>query len=90
MSRQKKVTINEMDFTLQSVSPRWYLDVNDRCGMTSGRRKSADYMDEMFKNVVIEPKEVSNDGLDYFEQIEDIGTAEKLLGEVESFLRDRK
>ncbi|RHT21002.1 hypothetical protein DXA97_13720 [Clostridium sp. OF09-36] len=86
MARQKKVTVNGMEFTLQSVSPRWYFDLNDRCGMTGGRRKTAEYMDELFKNVVVEPKEVSTNGLDYFEETEDIKTAGKLLTEVEHFL----
>ena len=86
MARQKKVTVNGMEFTLQSVSPRWYFDLNDRCGMTGGRRKTAEYMVELFKNVVVEPKEVSTNGLDYFEETEDIKTAGKLLTEVEHFL----
>ena len=54
--------------------------------MTGGRRKTAEYMDELFKNVVVEPKEVSTNGLDYFEETEDIKTAGKLLTEVEHFL----
>lgn len=89
MARQKKVTVNGMEFTLQSVSPRWYFDLNDRCRMTGGgSKKTAEYMDELFKNVVIEPKEVNTMGLDYFEEAEDIKTAESLIGEIESFLRE--
>lgn len=89
MAKQKKVKANGAEFTLQSVSPRWYFDLNDRCKMTGGgSKKTAEYMDEMFKNVVIEPKEVNTMGLDYFEEAEDIKTAESLIGEIESFLRE--
>lgn len=89
MAKQKKVVVNGNEFVLQSVSPRWYFDLNDRCGMTGGKKKTADYIDELFKNVVIEPKEVATKGFDYFEEVEDISTSEKLLGEIESFLRGR-
>ncbi len=89
MAKQKKVVVNGNEFVLQSVSPRWYFDLNDRCGMTGGKRKTAEYIDELFKNVVIDPKEVSTKGFDYFEEAEDILTPEKLLGEIESFLRGR-
>ena len=89
MAKQKKVKANGTEFTLQSVSPRWYFDLNDRCKMTGGgSKKTAEYMDELFKNVVIEPKEVNTMGLDYFEEAEDIKTAESLIGEIESFLRE--
>lgn len=89
MAKQKEVVVNGNKFMLQSVSPRWYFDLNDRCGMTGGKRKTAEYIDELFKNVVIDPKEVSTKGFDYFEEAEDILTPEKLLGEIESFLRGR-
>ena len=89
MAKQKKVVVNGNEFVLQSVSPRWYFDLNDRCGMTGGKKKTADYIDELFENVVIEPKEVATKGFDYFEEAEDISTSEKLLGETESFLRGR-
>ena len=89
MAKQKKVTVNGMEFTLQSVSPSWYMDHNDACGMTGGKRRTADYMDGLFKNVVIAPKEVNNEGMGYFDRTEDISTPEKLLSEIESFLRER-
>ena len=73
MAKQKEVVVNGNKFMLQSVSPRWYFDLNDRCGMTGGKRKT----------------EVSTKGFDYFEEAEDILTPEKLLGEIESFLRGR-
>ena len=90
MAKTEKVYVNGMEFTLQSVSPRFYFDLNDSCGMTGGKKKTGEYIDKLFKNVVIEPKEVSTRGLEYFDDTEDIDTAEKLLTKVESFLRERK
>ena len=89
MAKQKEVLVNGNKFVLQSVSPRWYFDLNDRCGMTGGKKRTADYIDELFKNVVVEPKEVSTKGFGYFEETEDLSTAEQLLREAESFLRGR-
>lgn len=88
MARQKGVTVNGKDFTLQSVSPRWYLGLNDRNGMTGGKKDTAGYIDELFKNVVVSPAEVQTSGLDFFG--DDVDSVEKLLSEVESFLRERK
>lgn len=90
MARTETVPVNGMEFTLQSVSPRFYFELNDSCGMTGSKKKTAEYIDGLFKNVVIEPKEVSAKGLGYFEETDDIDTAEKLLAKVESFLRARK
>ncbi|MFV0240769.1 MAG: hypothetical protein ACK5H4_12125 [Lacrimispora sphenoides] len=89
MAKKKEVMINGVNFELQGVSPTWYLDLNDTCGMTGGKRCTADYMDGLFKGVVIAPKEVSTEGMKYFDEKEDIETAEKLLTEIETFLRKR-
>ena len=68
MAKTKKVTVNGHEFELQSVSPSWYYDFNDECGNTgSGKRKSAKYMDGMFKNCVISPPEVKAQGMEYFD-----------------------
>ena len=78
MAKTKEITIGEQKFTLQSVSPSWYYDFNDECGNTgSGKRKSAKYMDGMFKNCVVAP----------FDDNEDLKTAEKLIAAIEQFLR---
>jgi hypothetical protein len=88
MAKQKEITINEQKFTLQSVSPSWYYDFNDECGNTGGgKRKSVKYMDGMFKNCVISPPEVKAQGMDYFDEKEDLATAEKLIAAIEQFLR---
>ncbi len=87
MSKTKDVTINNMKFTLQSVSPTWYYDFNDECGNTGGKRKSAKYMDGMFKNCVTFPPEVKAQGMAYFDENDDLSTAEKLIAAIEQFLR---
>ena len=88
MAKQKEVTIKGQKFTLQSVSPSWYYDFNDECGNTGGgKRKSTKYMDGMFRNCVIAPAEVKAEGMAYFDEKEDLSTAEKLIGAIEQFLR---
>lgn len=88
MAKTKKVTVNGQEFELQSVSPSWYYDFNDECGNTgSGKRKSAKYMDGMFKNCVISPPELKAQGMEYFDEKEDLKTPEQLIGAIEQFLR---
>jgi len=86
MATQKKVTVRGQEFTLQSVSPTWYLEQNDKYGMTGGKRQTPAYMDVMFRNCVISPPELTGSGMAYFDEREDIKTAIDLLKEIESFL----
>ena len=80
---------NGTEYTLQSVSPTWYYDTNDECGNTgSGKKKSAEYMDRMFKNCVIAPAEVRNQGMAYFDEQEDLKGPEALIKAIETFLRE--
>lgn len=89
MAKQKKVSVEGQEFTLQSVSPSWYFQTNDECGMTGGRsRDTTKYLDTMFKNVVISPPEVASQGMSYFDEKEDVKTPEKLIKAIEQFLRD--
>lgn len=90
MARHETVNVLGVDYELQSVSPQWYYEQNDRCGMTGGTRDTARYMDIMFKNVVVSPREVSTKGLKAFEDAEDIETPELLIREIERFLRPGK
>lgn len=90
MARHETVNVLGVDYELQSVSPRWYYEQNDRCGMTGGTRDTARYMDIMFKNVVVSPREVATKGLKAFEDEEDIETPELLIREIERFLRPGK
>ena len=88
MAKTKVVNIEGQEFTLQSVSPSWYYDFNDECGNTGGgKRKSSKYMDGMFKNCVTSPPEIKAQGMAYFDEKEDLRTAEKLIAAIEQFLR---
>lgn len=86
MAKQTTVTIGDTEYTLQSVSPTWYMEQNDKYGMTGGKRETAKYMDVMFRNVVISPAEVAAHGIKYFDEKEDIKEAVDLLKEIEAFL----
>ncbi|MBS1384428.1 MULTISPECIES: hypothetical protein [Intestinimonas] len=91
MARHETVNVLGVDYELQSVSPQWYFEQNDRCGMTgSGTRDTARYMDILFKNVVVSPAAVTAKGLKAFEEAEDIETPELLIREIERFLRPGK
>lgn len=91
MARHETVNVLGIDYELQSVSPQWYFEQNDKCGMTgSGSRDTARYMDIMFKNVVTSPANVASKGLKAFEENEDIETPELLIREIERFLRPGK
>ena len=75
--------------TLQSVSPSWYYELNDKVGNTgSGKRDSVKYMDTMFRNCVVSPAEITAGGMSYFDEREDLKTPEALIKEIESFLRE--
>ena len=88
MARHETVNVLGIDYELQSVSPQWYFEQNDKCGMTgSGSRDTARYMDIMFKNVVTSPANVASKGLKAFEENE---TPELLIREIERFLRPGK
>lgn len=90
MARRETVNVNGQDYELQSVTPQWYFEQNDRCGMTGNNRDTARYMDIMFKNVVTSPANVAAKGLKAFEEEEDIETPELLIREIERFLRPGK
>ena len=90
MARRETVNVLGVDYELQSVTPQWYFETNDKCGMTGGTRDTARYMDIMFKNVVISPPAVAAKGLKAFEEAEDIETPELLIREIERFLRPGK
>lgn len=91
MARVEKVTVNEQEFELQSVSPSWYLKQSDNYGMTGGGRKDTPgYVNCMLRNVIIAPPEVAHKGLAYFDEREDLETVEQLIPVIERFLRSGK
>lgn len=55
--------------------------------LTALQGESAKYMDGMFKNCVVAPAEVKAKGMEYFDDNEDLKTAEKLIAAIEQFLR---
>ena len=46
------------------------------------------FVTSMFKNCVVSPAEVRNDGMAYFDAQEDVKTPEKLIKAIEQFLRE--
>lgn len=78
--RQKIVEINGVEYTLQSIPYRDYLNMVDNNTNERGILMKAPYMDELFKHCVIKPK-VTVDTFD-----NDYRSGMKLLDEVETFL----
>lgn len=86
MAKQKTITLHGKEYTLQSVSPTWYMEQNDKHGMTGGgKRETSQYMDTMFRNAVISPAEIANKGMSFFDETDDIKTAVALLKAIEEF-----
>ena len=88
MARRKDIVIEGAKFTLQSVSPTWYYNFNDECSLGNGKRDSVKFLDGLIRNCVISPAEVASKGLGYFDEKDDIRTAEMLFKSIESFLRE--
>jgi hypothetical protein len=83
MAKQETKNINGIEVTLQSVSPEWYFDNFDRFGRGKNTKR---YVDELIKNVVVQPAEIRQKGVEYFNEFEDIGGASLLVEEIENFL----
>lgn len=90
MARTKNVTIDGVDYTLQSVNYSWYSNLVDLyIRPNSGRRNTARYTDELIRGCVIEPIEVAKRGIKYFDERDDIATPGELTREIETFLGER-
>lgn len=90
MAKKVTATVNGVEYTLQSVSPTFYYGLSDRCRISGGgQRDSVQYMDELFKNVVIAPRDVATKGMAFFDETDDIATPAALIAEIESFLAGR-
>ena len=90
MEGTKVVKVGGVDYTLQGVKPRLYYQMNDKFGMTGGKRDTAGYVDWLLRSCVVDPPEIKVKGLDYFDEKDDIDTPEQLVREIESFLRPGK
>ena len=90
MARQKNVTVNGVDYTLQSVTFSWYTNLTDLyINPANGRKNTAKYADALIKGCVICPAEVAKGGVKYFDEQEDLATPGELVREIESFLGER-
>ncbi len=90
MARQKTITVNEVEYTLQSASFSWYTNLTDLyIRPASGRKNTAKYADALIKGCVIAPAEVAKRGLKYFDEQDDIATPSELVREIETFLTER-
>ena len=90
MARTKKVTVNNIEYTLQSVTFTWYSNLTDLyINPASGRKNTAKYADALIKGCVTAPAEVAKQGLKYFDDQEDLATPGELVREIENFLGER-
>ena len=90
MARQKNVTVNGVDYTLQSVTFSWYTNLTDLyINPANGRKNTAKYADALIKGCVISPAEVAKGGVKYFDEQEDLATPGELVREIVSFLGER-
>ena len=90
MARTKKITVNNVEYTLQSVTFTWYSNLTDLyINPASGRKNTAKYADALIKGCVTAPAEVAKQGLKYFDDQEDLATPGELVREIENFLGGR-
>lgn len=90
MARTKKVTVNNVEYTLQSVTFTWYSNLTDLyINPASGRKNTAKYADALIKGCVTAPAEVAKQGLKFFDDAEDLATPGELVREIENFLGER-
>jgi len=90
VARQKTITVNDVEYTLQSVSFSWYTNLTDLyIRPANGRKNTAKYADALIKGCVIAPAEVAKHGVKFFDEQDDIATPSELVREIESFLSER-
>lgn len=90
MARTKTVTVNGVNYDLQSVTFSWYSNLTDLyINPASGRKNTAKYTDSIIKGCVTAPAEVAKAGLKYFDEQDDLATPGELVREIEIFLAER-
>ena len=90
LARTKKTTINNVEYTFQSVTFSWYSNLTDLyINPASGRKNTAKYADALIKGCVTAPAEVAKQGIKYFDEQEDLATPGELVREIENFLGER-
>ena len=80
---QKKVTVDGVEYTLQKIPFRSYLDMEDRCTNRNGILQKSPYLTELFKHCVVNPRTTLEDFDGNF------SAASELAGEIESFLKSK-
>jgi len=91
MARTKTININDVDYTLQSVTFSWYSNLTDLyINPANGRKNTAKYADSLIKGCVTAPAEVAKGGISYFDEMDDLVTPSELVREIENFLAERK
>lgn len=58
---QKKITINEKEYTLQKVMPREWLRMKDRSKNKHGQVVEENFYSEILKHIVVDPKKSLDD-----------------------------
>lgn len=81
--KSKVVEINGIEYTLQSIPYRDYLDIVDNNTNERGILMKAPYADDLFKYCVIKPK-VTLDDFD-----DDYQSGAQLITKIETFLSSR-
>ena len=90
MARTKEITVNGMNYRLQSVNFSWYANLTDLyVNPAHGRKNTAKYADALIKGCVVKPAEVAKAGLKHFDDQDDLATPGELVREIENFLAER-
>lgn len=91
MARTKTVTVNSVDYELQSVTFSWYSNLTDLyINPANGRKNTAKYADALIRGCVTAPADVAKGGVKFFDEQEDLTTPGELVREIETFLAERK
>lgn len=76
---QKKIKIKGVEYTLQMVEAKWYIDMVEAC-KAKGQLDTSKYMTQMLANVVVVPR------LSLADFTGKIGTLKVLIKEAEKFI----
>lgn len=73
--KQKKITVNGVEYTLQKVSPREWLRLKERCKGKNGLPIEEKTYTEVLEHIVVTPKKKLDDFEDFAEVEEVVTTA---------------
>ncbi len=72
---QKTVEVNGKDYTLQKITPREWARLRDRCKNRYGTISEEQFMSEIMKHIVVEPKVTLDDFTDWADTQEVVNEA---------------